>query len=241
MWAMAPFYSAFCLWESSCGWRWQWFALSYGANIHNWLTDGGRAFRLSLSEHVGYTNRAVAKSLCFGNTHFSGIYLATGVPGVRESSLTYIFQCACANLAFCQQGKAVLTIPHLLHLVLSVFLILVILGGVQWSILCVLVWQCWDWTQGLAFARQVLYPLNRTSNSFCCSYFVGWVSHLCLGWPGLRCSYLHFLIAGMVALHHHSQLFNGWDGVSLTFGPDWPPAAILVGSEPLNLALLLLF
>jgi hypothetical protein len=38
-------------------------------------------------------------------------------------------------------------------------------------------------------------------------FFLNRVLHLCLGWPGLRSSYLCFCVAGMIGMQHHAQLF----------------------------------
>jgi hypothetical protein len=47
----------------------------------------------------------------------------------------------------------------------------------------------------LGFELRASYLLGTTwatPRSFCFSWFLNRVSHLCLGWPGLQSSYLHF-------------------------------------------------
>jgi hypothetical protein len=78
------------------------------------------------------------------------------------------------------------------------------------------------WTQGLMLAREVLYHLSHTFNSFCFSYFLYRISTFCLG-PTSDCdppTYASQVTRVIITCHHIWPVC--WIGVLLTFGPEWP-------------------
>jgi hypothetical protein len=82
------------------------------------------------------------------------------------------------------------------------------------------------WTQDLAYAKQVLYLLRSTSNSFCFIYFLGKVSCLCLEQLGWQ-PYLKFQCIWYDSWPSPHPVFIAWDEISQTFCLDWQGTVIL--------------
>jgi hypothetical protein len=70
-------------------------------------------------------------------------------------------------------------------------------------------------TQGIALARQMLYTWTTPPTLFASGIFQ--IGSNIYAQAGLDCDPPIFAshIAGITGTHHHTQLFSGWDGVSL--------------------------